>query len=70
MATVTDLQPGQSVWDEDSPQQTRYIHSVEEADGGQWIVRWGHPDGDSVAEDMVPAGKEYTVIADSDGTRL
>jgi hypothetical protein len=70
MTTPADLQPGQSVFDHDQPQQARYLHSAAEADGGLWLVRWGHPDGDPVAEDLVPAGKEYEVIADSDGNRL
>jgi hypothetical protein len=71
---VTELKPGQSVFDHDNPERARYVHSVEEQPDGMVRVRFGHPDGEPDADPddigTVEADKEYDVIADSDGTRL
>jgi hypothetical protein len=71
--TVSELRPGESVYDEDQPLRARYVHSVTE-DDGIVVVRFGHPDGEPEEDKekfgYVSADKEYEVIAGADGNRL
>lgn len=77
--TAPDLTPGESVHDEAQPQRARYVHSVTKEKDGRLRVNFGHPDGnpeppayDDDGNDLglVPADKEYEVIADATGNRL
>lgn len=63
MTTAADLEPGQSIWDNDFPLRARYVHSVERTGDNEVVVRWGHPDlGEPESIDVVPVDKEYDLI--------
>jgi hypothetical protein len=76
--TATELIPGESVHDEAQPQRARYVHSVTEAEHGLLRINFGHPGGDPDDPEndddgndlgLVPADKEYEIVADANGNR-
>jgi hypothetical protein len=84
-AAAKDLEPGSSVFDHDHPERARLVHSVTTLtgtdrlkDGDKHVptvlVSFGHPsgpaDGDEDRVGVVPADKQYDVIADASGQRL